>query len=267
MNFTIEHGSFAYTRRGAPVLDDISFSVAQGEAVAVLGPNGAGKTTLLRCAMGLLPWRSGHSLLDGTDIRRIPARRLWQTMAYVPQARESASDCTALELVLLGRGSRLSLLAQPGETDLAAAQDALARLGIAHLADRRCTRLSGGELQLVRIARALAAQPRLLILDEPEANLDLRSQLLILDTLSRLAQEGIACLFNTHYPGHALRRADRALLLDTAGHGTFGPAAEIITEEALARVYGVRTAIRSLETEAGPIQDVFSLSILDRQSE
>lgn len=262
MTLTIENASFSYkSGRGArKLLQDVSFSAGKGELVAVLGPNGSGKTTLLRCIMGLLRWDRGRSLIDGEDISRMDAKKQWQRMAYVPQSRSDVPRCTVEEMVLLGRGSRIGAFGRPGEEDVQAARRAMEQLGIAELSGETCSELSGGERQLVLIARAIAAEPQILILDEPESNLDFRNQLVIMGAISRLARGGMTCVFNTHYPVHALRWADRALLLFGDGQWRFGDTEETLTEENLSRAFGVRTVIGEIPTPAGPVRDVVALS-------
>ena len=260
MTFAVEGGCFAYKKQ-APVLRDVSFEARPGELCAILGPNGAGKTTLLRCAMGFLRWTSGRSLLGGEDIAKLPPRTLWRRMAYVPQAKGGAVSYTVEEMVLLGRGGSLGAFAVPGARDLEAVSRVLGELGLSALREKRCSELSGGELQMVLIARALAAEPEVLILDEPESNLDFRNQLLVMDTLSALAARGMTCVFNTHYPSHALRRAGRALLLSRDGTAVFGKTDEVVTERALERAFGVRAVIGEIDTDGGTVRDVIPLEI------
>ena len=208
MELTIENGCFSY-RKGVPILEGLSLQASDGDVVAVLGPNGAGKTTFLKCLMGFLPWSQGKATLDGTDIREIPSRTLWQTVSYVPQSRTSLSPLTAREMILLGMTSRIGVFSSPRAEDTAYAERIAVELGIADLLDKKCTEMSGGERQMVLIARALASKPSLLILDEPESNLDFRNQMIVLDAISRLAASGMCCIFNTHYPDHALSRANK----------------------------------------------------------
>ena len=255
-----EHGNFSY-RGGPEILRDVGFEVGSSEILAILGPNGAGKTTLLRCVMDMLRWSSGASTLDGEDIRQIPARRLWSRMAYVPQARSAASSYTALQMVLLGRSSRIGAFSSPSEADLAIAEAVMRRLGIIDLADKHCHEISGGELQMVLIARAMAAEPEVLILDEPESNLDFRNQLVVLNTISELASEGMACVFNTHYPAHALQRADKSLILSGDGSCMFGRTSGIVTEENIGKAFGVRAVIGQLETPETVLSSVMPLEI------
>ncbi|HWQ50538.1 MAG TPA: TM1266 family iron-only hydrogenase system putative regulator [Terriglobales bacterium] len=259
MTFTVEHGSFSYGQK--PIIDDLSLALASGDLLAILGPNGAGKTTLLRCMMGHLKWKAGASYLDGEQVLGMPPRKLWSRMAYVPQARGAFAGQTVEELVLLGRSSHMGLFAKPGKADRSAAAAALERLGLEGLAGRPCRELSGGELQMVLIARAIAAGPELLILDEPESGLDFKNQLVVLDTLSDLAAEGMACIFNTHYPAHALQRATKALLLWKGGR-LFGQTSRVLTEETLAAAFGVRAAIGELETPHKLLRTVMPVEIL-----
>ncbi|MCR4962420.1 MAG: ATP-binding cassette domain-containing protein [Firmicutes bacterium] len=264
MIFSVENGCFDYDKKRQDdfLLQNINFSFGPGELIAVLGPNGAGKTTLLRCMMGLLPWRQGATLLDGENIRHIPYNMLWRRIAYVPQAKNPLGMFTVEELVLLGRSSHFSLLRQPSAQDKEIASDCLRRLHIQHLAGRNCRQISGGELQMALIARALAAQPEVLILDEPESNLDFKNQLVVLDAMSELAEQGIACVFNTHYPAHAMQRADKALLLDKQGRYRFGLTGEIINEDNIKEAFGVEAVIGEIETKHRVYRDILPVSVL-----
>lgn len=253
-------GTFGYPG-GNMVLESVSFCVESGDLLAILGPNGAGKTTLLRCVMGLLRWTRGDSLLDGVSVRDLPAKKLWRHMAYVPQARTARLSNSAWETVLLGRSSRIGLFGQPGEADFEAAHAAMNRLGILRLKDKRMDQMSGGEAQMVLIARALAAEPGVLILDEPESNLDFKNQLLVLDAMSDLAREGMICVFNTHYPAHALRRANKAILLGGDGKAVFGSTGQVITEEEIRRAFGVSAVIGEIETDTKMVRDVIALRV------
>ena len=263
----VENGSFAY-KGGPQILKDINFEVEAGEILAVLGPNGSGKTTLLRCMMDMLKWGSGRSVLDGDDIRTLPASALWSRMAYVPQAKSAATSYTAFQTVLLGRSSRIGVFSSPRREDMEIADKVMKRLGIDYLADKPCHSMSGGEFQMVLIARAMASEPELLVLDEPESSLDFKNQLIVLDTISALAAEGVACVFNTHYPDHALQRADKSLLLyrhasaDECGRVCeFGGTEEIVTEENIRKAFGVDAVIGEVETSTNVMKNVVPVGL------
>ena len=260
MNLTVNHGGFFY-QKDTPVFKDINFSVDSGEILAILGPNGAGKTTLLRCITGMLKWKNGESLLDGEPIHNMTAKKLWRHMAYVPQAKGTSSSYTTFEAVLLGRSSRLNAFSTPKQEDLEKAREVMEQLGIAHLMEKKCSAISGGELQMVLIARALASEPQVLILDEPESNLDFKNQLIVLDTITRLAQQGMACIFNTHYPAHALQRSHKALILSRGGEYVFGNTACVVTEENIRNAFGVNAIIGEVETPENILQNVIPLTI------
>jgi iron complex transport system ATP-binding protein len=258
--FSVEEGSFGY-RHGARVLDAISFTVEPGQVLAVLGPNGSGKTTLLKCMMGLLNWNRGLSLIDGTPLSRIHYREVWQKIAYVPQAKNSVFSFTAEDMVVMGRSAHIGAFRQPGAADYGHARRAMETVGIYHLREKLCSEMSGGELQMVLIARALAAQPSMLVLDEPESNLDFRNQLVILETIEALARnQHISCVFNTHYPSHALKIASHALLLTREGGSRFGPAWKIINEENMRRAFEVNVHINEVRIEEKSYMSVLALS-------
>ncbi len=260
MNLTVNHGAFFY-QKDTPIFNDIHFSVDSGEILAILGPNGAGKTTMLRCITGMLKWKRGDSLLDGKPIHNMSPRELWSHMAYVPQAKGTASSYTTFEAVLLGRSGRMNAFSTPKQEDVNIAREAMEQLGIAHLAEKKCSAISGGELQMVLIARALASQPKVLILDEPESNLDFKNQLIVLDTITRLAQQGMTCIFNTHYPAHALQRSHKSLILSRGGGYVFGSTPSVVTEENIKKAFGVEAIIGEVETPDHTLQNVIPLSV------
>ena len=261
MIFEVKNGCFGYQK--AEILKNVSFHVSSGEVLAILGSNGVGKTTLLRCMMGLLPWKRGSSCIDGIDISQMKPSLLWQRISYVPQAKGSTYGYSALEMVLLGRSSHLSTLAQPGKEDVEIAVQAMEEVGILCMKDKICNKMSGGELQMVLIARALAAQPEMLVLDEPESNLDFKNQLIILDTVTRLAKEkNISAVINTHYPAHALRVSDQALILNRDGVNYYGGTKEVINETNMERSFGVQVAIHDFVNQGKWYNTVVPLGIV-----
>lgn len=223
---------------GAP----FALSVQPGEVLCLLGPNGCGKTTLFRTLLGLLPAVHGEVALQGKPLRAHDRAARARCMAYVPQASPLPFAWRVREVVAMGRAAHLDLLAAPGRADQAIADDCLRELGLQALGDRTVTTLSGGERQLVLIARALAQQAPLLVMDEPTASLDFGNQLRILDTVRRLAERGIGVLLSTHQPQHVLQVADRIALMSAGSLQALGPAYEVATPEHLATLYGVDVA-------------------------
>ncbi len=239
--------AFGYGAR--TVGSGVSLTLPPGETLCLLGPNGGGKTTLFKTMLGLLPPLHGRILLDGTDLSALPRREVAQHIAYVPQAHAAFFPFRVREVVLMGRASRLSAFASPGPADQAAAERALATLGIGHLSDRIYTEISGGERQLALIARALVGEPRLLVMDEPTASLDFGNQARVLGQVRRLSGRGIAVVLSTHDPGHAFLCADRVALLHAGRLAGLGPPGETVTPETLRLLYGVEVAVVPLPGE------------------
>ena len=233
-----------------PLLQDVSFELHAGSTVCLLGPNGSGKTTLLRCVLGLENLAAGRVLIDGQDLASLSPKRRAQHMAYVPQSSAVAFPFTVFDVVLMGRSAHLRFMADPDHADRRLALEALERLQILHLQNRLFQQLSGGERQLVLLARALAQQARLLVMDEPCAALDLGHQVQVLQALRSLAGEGYAILLSTHLPEHAFAlHADVALLVQGRLRGP-APAADMLTAPELSRLYG--TPVDLLQVPSGP---------------
>lgn len=262
MTFEVKDGCYRYPGTKRQVLNHINLTIRSGKVLAVLGSNGVGKTTLLRCMMGLLKWDGGASFLDGTPLRIIPSRELWKKIAYVPQAKTSVFSYTAKDMVMLGRSAHLKMFEQPGEKDVDRALACMEAVGISDLQDKRCNEMSGGELQMVLIARALTTESSMLVLDEPESNLDFRNQLIVLDCIEKLAHSrGISAVINTHYPEHALQISDQALILNRDGTSLYGESGDVICEEHLRRAFSVRVCIRSVSVGSGEYRCVIPLSV------
>ena len=257
----IRNGKFTYPTSERTILNNIGFSLESGDVLAILGPNGAGKTTLLRCIMGMLRWQSGETLLDGKKLSEIPHRNLWQKISYVPQAKNSQVSYSVEEMIMLGCASMINPFAVPGKKESDAVDRAIRRTKLEELRYRSCSELSGGELQMVLIARAIVSSPEILILDEPESNLDFHNQLLVLNMISELSEEGMICIFNTHYPSHALRRANKVLMLSKDGGSCFGTAKEIITESNILKYFGVRAVIGNVKSGDAEYPDIVPVSI------
>ena len=232
---------------------DVTFTLSKGETLAVLGGNGAGKTTLFRTLLGLLPPQAGEIQVDGDALDALTPNERARRLAYVPQQHVPSFGFSVEEVVLMGRASRLSTFARPGTADRVAAGDALTRLGIAALAPRPITELSGGERQLVLVARALAQQAPVLIFDEPTASLDFGNRARVLAEIDRLRGSGLTIVFSTHEPDQALAHADRALLLADGRPLALDAVSRALTAENVERLYRVR--VRSVE--AGENRRVF----------
>ncbi len=237
--------------RGRTVGRSVDLELPGARIACLLGPNGSGKTTLLRTLLGLLPPLSGEVVLDERPVALWRARERAARLAYVPQAAESYFDFSVLEMVEMGRIAHRGLFAQPGRGDRESAMAALERLGIDALADRPINRVSGGERQLALIARALATQATHLLMDEPTANLDFGNQARVLDEIARLGHAGVAVLFSTHHPDHALRIADRAVLLRDGGVMAAGPIAEVVNSENLSALYARTVEVAEVTSADG----------------
>lgn len=204
---------------------DYTLAAQPGEVVAFLGPNGRGKTTLLKAMLGLQPLREGRARIAGVA-------------GYVPQFTMAVFPYRVMDMVLMGRARHVGLLASPGAEDRAIARRALDTVGMGAYADRRFDELSGGERQMVVVARALASECTTLVLDEPTSALDFRNQSEILGIMRRLAdRDGLGVVFTTHFPQHALHVADKALLMYGGADHLFGPAGEVLSEAHLSRLY------------------------------
>ncbi len=238
---TVDDLSFGYG--GRPVGEGVSLALAPGEVLCLLGPNGGGKSTLLKTVLGLLPPLAGKIAVDGEDTSPWTARRRALAFGYVPQSGAGQFGFTVAEMVLMGRTAHRDAFAAPGEADRAIAADALATLGIEALGPRDWLKISGGERQLALIARALAQQPRILVLDEPTANLDFGNQVRVLAEVRRLAAQGLAVVFATHHPEQAFACADRVAVLHDGRLARLGSPDAIITAETMRLVYGVEVDV------------------------
>lgn len=210
-----------------------------GEICCLLGANGSGKTTLMRTILGVLPLISGDILLDGVAVQRFSDRERASAIAWVPQAHDGAFAFTALDMVMMGLTPKMAAFAVPGAREREIAHQQLAALEIVHLAHRRWNTLSGGERQLVLIARALAQRPRLLLLDEPASSLDFGHQIRLLDTLVTLKKTGMALLMSTHHPLHARAIADSVVRVESDGQVSQGAPERQLAADNLAALYRV----------------------------
>ncbi|MEU7019336.1 ABC transporter ATP-binding protein [Streptomyces sp. NPDC046203] len=217
----------------------VDLAVHPGRVLGVLGPNGRGKSTLLRLLAGLA------RPVEGSVTARAP-------IAYVPQSHASPFAYSVTDMVLMGRSRHIKAYATPGRRDRALAAEALERVGIAHMADRSYAELSGGERQMTLIARALAGECQVMILDEPVSALDLRNQARVLTLLQELASSGLGIVLTTHHPDHALHLADDAVLVLGPDDVRTGPAGELLDATALGELYGIAVTTALVDGPRGP---------------
>jgi iron complex transport system ATP-binding protein len=226
-----------YRRPHAAALDRVSCQVTGSELVAVVGPNGSGKTTLVRALLGLVPLESGSVTVDDRPVSAWSRRSLAQVVGVVGQQEEAVFPLSVAETVMLGRYARLGPVSAPGAADRAAVQASLERCDIVSLAQRPIDSLSGGEWKRVRIARALAQEPRALMLDEPTASLDVRHEMELFELIRQLVDGGLAGLVITHHLNLAARFSHRIVLLDRGAVVAMGTPAEVLRRETLSRVF------------------------------
>jgi iron complex transport system ATP-binding protein len=225
------------------VLDGVSCAVSEGRFLAVVGPNGSGKTTLVRALSGLVRLERGEVRVEGKPLAEWTRPALARVLAVVPQGEEVVFPLRVEETVMLGRYARLGPFAAPGAADRAAVADALVRCDVAAFAGRTIDSLSGGEWQRVRLARALAQEPRVLVLDEPTTSLDVRHEMELFELVRRLVDGGLAGLVITHHINLAARFADRMILLSAGRVAAEGPPAEVLRRETLREVFGWPVAV------------------------
>jgi iron complex transport system ATP-binding protein len=223
----------------------LDVALATGEVLALLGPNGGGKTTLLKTLLGLLPAKAGEVRLDERPLPGYSDRERARLIAYVPQSHAATFAFTVETVVLMGRTAHGNLFSRPTSNDRAVAARALERFGIAHLAERPYTMISGGERQLALLARALAQEPQFIVLDEPTASLDFGNQGKVMREIKALAASGHGVLFTTHDPNHAMRAADRAFLLRDGTRIDEGAVGAVLNRERLEALYNAPVEIVS----------------------
>jgi len=236
---SLEARDLSFGFRGRVVGSGIDLALAPGRVLCLLGPNGSGKTTLMRTLLGLLPRLGGEIRLDDRDLESWSPRERASRLGYVPQSAETFFDFSLIEMVEMGRTAHRGIFARPSRRDGEAARQALETLGISTLAERPIHGVSGGERQLALIARALATEASLLVLDEPTANLDFGNQMRVLAEIERLRESGIAILLCSHDPGHALEVADEVLLIRDGRTFARGTPSEVLSDANLSRLYGI----------------------------
>ena len=245
MKLEVKSLSFSYGKE--EVLKEIDLSSSGSEAIAVLGPNGVGKSTFFKCLLGFLTPEKGEILMDGRNIRTISQKELSSMVAYIPQSSSPVYNHSVLDSVAMGLTSRMGLFSVPGEKEYREAEKALEKLGILHLKDRGCRNISGGERQLMLIARALVQNARIFLMDEPTANLDYGNSYRVMGTVMKLSKEGYTVFFSTHDPDSAMRYADRVIAFSDGRIIRDGIPQIALTGEVLSTLYSINVALRNVK--------------------
>ncbi len=246
MIYTVRNLKYSY-QNDIPVLSGIDLDIKEGSLLTVLGRNGAGKSTLFSCLLGLRKGYEGEIKLYGREVKDLREKDIASVVGYVPQTNTPGFDFTVFEYVLTGCCVNLGLFSQPGRQEERAAETAMEKLGIEHLAQRSITELSGGERQQAAIARAIASNPKLVIFDEPTAHLDFSHQMEVLRIIKTLTEKGFSAVISTHDPNHSLILGGEVALFDNCGKLSYGTSTEMLTEEKLNSVYGGDIKIRYME--------------------
>ena len=247
MSLEIRDLRFSYGEH--EVLKGLSFTAEYGQLLSVLGPNGVGKSTLFRCILGLLKPSGGECLIDGKSTAGLSAKDLASRIAYIPQSHYPTFNFSVLDMVLMGTTAQVNAMSVPGKRQIKLAKEALKRLGIGHLARRGYTNISGGERQLVLIARAMAQQAKILIMDEPSANLDYGNRTRVMQTVRSLAREGYTIIQSTHDPDQAFLYSDKVLAIQDGQVLALGSPQDTITSELISKLYGVEVEVCSLKDD------------------
>lgn len=226
--------------KGKPLIKDLSFHIKQGQIICLLGANGCGKTTLMRTLLGLIPCIDGEINIVGKALSEWSPTELAKVVAYVPQATHIPFSFNVIDMVVMGRGAHLSFFSMPSSQDKTMAMETLEMLSLSHLTYRTFDTLSGGEKQMVLIARALVQQPKLLIMDEPAASLDFGNQIKLLTQVKALRALGISVFMSTHHPQHAASLADDVILLTPHVPVLQDRPDILLTPDNLAHLYGVQ---------------------------
>jgi len=253
----IIEAAFTYPGQNNPVFSGINFRVDRGEIFCLLGPNGCGKTTLLDCILGIHRLDVGSIRVDGQDAKGFQPGEMARHVAYVPQRHENSFPYTVIDMVKMGRAVYTGRFSSPSDVDKDRAKEALAIVGMMHMRHRPFTQLSGGEAQLVLIARALAQQTRLIIMDEPTAHLDFKHEMLVMETIVKLVRDtGLSVLMATHFPNHTFyfENQNMPVMVALMHEHTFletGKPTEVLTENNIGEIYRVKSRLAEIELEAG----------------
>lgn len=248
MSIEVSNLTFSYGKR--KVLEDVTFSVPDNCLCTLLGANGSGKTTMFKCILGMLKKYSGDIKIDGVSTKELTAKQMAHKIAYIPQIHGATFEFSVRDMVLMGTDHNLSPLAVPKKEETEKADAAIKKVGLSEKANKFFTRLSGGEQQLVLIARALAQGSKTMLMDEPTSALDYGNQTKIMELLGELARDGYCILLSTHTPQHALWYADKIIALKDNAIKAEGTR-ELLDENLIKELYKIDTKL--IDTEEGKI--------------
>jgi ABC-type cobalamin/Fe3+-siderophores transport system ATPase subunit len=237
------------------VWKDISFTVNKGECLCLLGPNGCGKTTLLNCINGSFDLKEGRVQINERDVRDYSISDLSKTLGMVFQDHYSPFPYESIEVVRMGRTPHLGYFAKPSSQDTKLAYAMMEELGIAHLAHKSYTHISGGERQLVLIAQTLCQEPEIILFDEPTSHLDFKNQAMVLKTLKNLSDNGMTIVMTSHFPNHAWKVGTHVAMMGSGGIIAKGKVDDVMTEANLTRTYGVD--IKIFDAQSGEFKTRF----------
>ncbi len=250
---SLKNGEFSFGEK--TIFSGLNLDVHKAEVVCILGANGCGKTTLLRCLNGNLPLKKGNINLDGVDITAMRIDAIARKIGFVFQEHHAPFPFSVLEVVRMGRAPHLSLFAMPSRHDTEIAGEKLELVGMYHLKDKPYTQISGGERQLILIARTLAQEPDVILMDEPTSHLDFRNQTIVLQIVNKLAEKGLSILMTSHLPDHAMLFSSRVALMKDGNFLVAGKPADVMTEESLKEIYGIEVKMVNV-TESGNGSDI-----------
>lgn len=249
----VSHAVCGYRRgkKETVVLEDLSMHVDRGEVLCLLGKNGVGKTTLFRSILGGIPLLGGRVMIDGRDVSQMKASERAQNIGYVPQSHTPPFAFTVRQIVVMGRTAHMGLFASPTSADYRVADEALEMMGMLAMKEVPYTEISGGERQMVLIARAIAQGSDYLVMDEPTSSLDFGNRIRVLERIRSLADEKRGIIMTTHDPDHAFSTADRVTVISGYNRYISGRTEDVLTEERMNEIYGIRTGIAKVDLEPG----------------
>ena len=244
----VKNATFSYDGK-RDIFEDISFSVGGGEVFCILGPNGTGKSTLLRCLCNLYRLKAGSISIDGREIGLYRPADLAKKIGFIPQIHTPTFPYTVLQVVLMGRTPHLNMIATPSSRDYKIAEEAIRTVNIEYIKDKPYTELSGGQMQLVLMARVLAQEPEILLLDEPTSHLDVGNQIHTIEMIRKLSHKGLSIVMTSHFPDHTFLSSSRVGIMKDKTFIALGRPDDVITEENLYKTYGVPIKIVQMDGE------------------